>query len=172
VVALVGSLVAGTFLFAGSESFAATGGIPRCHTGDLRASLGRFGVGLGNATTEVSLRNRSDHQCFVYGYPGIGLEDSRHHEQRSRLTWSVTYFQLDPRPHLIVLSPGRRAYSNLAWSENPGPGENVRGPCEPVSVWLEVTPPDEREHLLARFGQHICAHGRLFATALSSKPRM
>jgi len=174
VVEIIAMLMASIFVFLGRDSVAAAGAVPRCHTEDLVASLGRFGVGLGNVTTEVALRNRSADACFVYGYPGFGLQDGHHHVQPSRVTWGGTYFQIDPRPHRIVLRPGRRAYSDLAWGDNPVPGENVRGPCEPVSTWLEVTPPDQRAYRLVRFGHfghRICAHGHLFATALSSKAR-
>jgi hypothetical protein len=170
----VAFLVASILVCVGGKSVAAAGAVPRCHTGELGASLGRFGVGLGNAATEVALQNRSGHECFVYGYPGFGLQDRHHRVQPSRVTWGGTYFQSDPGPHRNVLRPGRRAYSDLAWDDKPGPGENVRSPCEPVSTWLEVTPPDERDYLLVRFGkfgQRICAHGHLVATALSRKAR-
>jgi hypothetical protein len=158
----------GCMLLIVNGATAAGGELPRCHTTALAVSLGRFGVGLGNATTEVALRNSSHHACFVYGYAGFGLQNAHHGEQRSRVIWGNTYFQTDRRPHRVVLRPGRRAYTNLAWSDNPGPGENLRGPCEPVSAWLEVTPPDEYTFLLVRFGQRVCARGNLFATALSA----
>jgi len=151
----------------GGHTAAAAAPVPRCHTSDLAASLSRFGAGLGNVTTEVALRNRSHHRCFLYGYPGFGLEDTHHRLQPSRVRWGNTYFQIDPRPHRVVLRPGGRAYSNLAWGDNPAPRENLRGPCEPVSAWLEVTPPDERAYLLVRFGQRVCGHGSMSATALS-----
>src|SRR5262249_51977686 len=161
-------LIASIVLLLGVRSTAATGAtVPRCHTSDLAASLSRFGAGLGNVATEVALRNRSDHDCFVYGYPGFGLQDSQHRVQPSRVRWGNTYFQTDRRPHRVVLRPGGRAYSNLAWGDNPAPGEDLRGPCEPVSAWLEVTPPGERGYLLVRFGQRVCGHGSMSATALS-----
>jgi hypothetical protein len=67
----------------GGKSVAAAGAVPRCHTGDLGASLGRSGVGPGNVTTEVALQNPSDHVCFVYGYPGFGLQDRHQRVQPS-----------------------------------------------------------------------------------------
>jgi hypothetical protein len=165
----VAVLVASIALLLGGGRTTATGApAPRCHTSDLAASLSRFGAGLGNVTEEVALRNRSNHACFVYGYPGFGLQDVHHRVQPSSVRWGSTYFQIDRRPHRVLMRPDGRAYSNLAWGDNPAPGENLRGPCEPVSAWLEVTPPDERAYLLVRFGQHVCGHGSMSATALSA----
>jgi hypothetical protein len=165
VAVLVASIV---LLLGGGRAVAAGGPVPRCHTDDLAASLSRFGAGLGNVSTQVALRNRSGHVCFVYGYPGFGLQDTHRRVQPSRVRWGSTYFQVDRRPYRVVLRPGGQAYSNLAWGDNPGPGESLRGPCEPVSAWLEVTPPDERAYVLVRFGQRVCGHGSMSATALSA----
>ncbi|MBA3735282.1 MAG: DUF4232 domain-containing protein [Actinobacteria bacterium] len=143
--------------------------VSRCHTSELAVSLGRSGVGLGNVGVNVYLRNRSPNTCFVFGYVGFGLRDRHHRRQRSRVQWGNTYFQIDPRPHRVVLRSGARAVTNLAWTANPLPGEPQQGPCEPPSSWLEVTPPDERAYRLARFGMVVCGHGGLFSTALTTK---
>jgi hypothetical protein len=140
----------------------------RCHTSELAVSLGRIGAGLGNVGVDVSLRNRSMHTCFVFGYVGFGLRDRHRRRQRSRVRWGSTYFQIDPRPHRVVLRPGTRAVANLAWTANPLPGERQNGPCEPTSYWLEVTPPDERASHLVRFRQVVCGHGALASTALTA----
>jgi hypothetical protein len=142
--------------------------ISRCHTSQLAVSLGHFQAGLGNVGVNVYLRNRSTHTCLVFGYVGFGLRDRHHRRQRSRVQWGNTYFQIDPRPHRVLLRPGARAVTNLAWTANPVPGEPQKGPCEPTSNWLEVTPPDERAHRLVRFGMVVCGHGGLFSTALTA----
>jgi hypothetical protein len=140
--------------------------VPRCHTQDLAVSLGRGGVGLGNAEVPVSLRNRSGHSCFVFGYAGFGLEDAQHRVQPSRVHWGGTYFGADTGARRVVLRPGARAETLLAWGLNAAPDEPQRGPCEPQTAWLEVTPPDERTHLLVRFKAVVCSHGRLDSPAL------
>jgi hypothetical protein len=146
--------------------------VSRCHTSELAVSLGRSEVGLGNVGVNVYLRNRSANACFVFGYVGFGLRDRHHRRQRSRVQRGNTYFQIDPRPHRVVLRPGARAVTNLAWTANPLPGEPQKGQCEPTSSWLEVTPPDERAYRLVRFGMVVCGHGRLFSTALTAaRPR-
>ncbi len=139
----------------------------RCKTSQLAVSLSRVGVGAGNLDVSVYLRNRSTVARFLFGYAGFGLENDLHHSQRSRVYWGSTYFQADPGPHRVVLRPNARAVTNLAWTDNPWPGERQKGNCEPPSAWLEVTPPDERRHLLVRFGASVCGHGQLASTALS-----
>lgn len=145
--------------------------VPRCHTPDLAVSLGRIAAGLGNVEVNVYLRNRSAHTCYVRGYAGFGLEDSGHGVQPSHVRRGSTYFQADPGPRRVVLRPGDRAVTNLAWTDNPFPGEPRRGNCEPLSAWLEVTPPDEHVPLLVRFGTSVCGHGALASSALAwSRP--
>jgi hypothetical protein len=159
-------LAACTFTPLGAGEASAT---PRCHTSDLAVSLTSWGVALGNQSVEVAFNNGSGHSCYVYGYAGFGLEDAKHRVQRSLVTWGSTYFQRDRGRHRIVLRPGQRAFSNLAWGANAGPGENPYR-CAPASVWLAVTPPDERTFRRVRFGRagtRICEHGHLRATALA-----
>ncbi len=140
--------------------------VPRCHTSDLHIYLGRGGAAAGSVETEVAFRNRSGHPCFVYGYAGFGLENARHQAKPSRVTWGSTFAQRDPGRHRVVLTPGRAAFANLAWSDVPVLRENQRS-CGGVSVWLQVTPPDERQPRLAPFREIVCNHGHLTATALS-----
>lgn len=140
--------------------------VPRCQTSELRVTLGPIQVGTTNVGTEVAFHNVGGRTCHVYGYPGFALEDVHHRQQRSHLRWGSTYFRTDPRPHRVLLRPGRAAFAELAWTDNPAPDENIRT-CEPVSAWLEVTPPDEHTFRRVRFGQRACYHGSLAATALS-----
>ena len=140
--------------------------VPRCHTADLRVTLGRGGAGLGNVEVPVYFRNRSRHACFVFGYAGFGLEDASHRVQPSRVIWGSTYFDADTGPHRVVLKPGERAQTLLAWGDNSGPQDPQTYPCQPKSVWLEVTPPDERTFVRVPFGANVCARGTLESSAL------
>ena len=141
--------------------------VSRCHTSELAASLSRGGAALGNVGVDVYLRNRSVHACSLFGYVGFGLENSRHEHQRKRVRWGSSYFRTDPGSHRVILRPGERAVTNLAWTDNPLPGEPKMYPCEPSSSWLVVTPPDERAHLLVRFGSVVCGHGVSWSASLS-----
>jgi hypothetical protein len=153
-----------------SSASVAISSVPRCHTADLRVYLGRGGAAAGSIETEVAFRNRTSHSCFVYGYAGFGLEDARHRVKPSRVTWGTTFAHRDPGRRRVVLRPGRAAFANLAWSDVPTAGEDQRS-CGGLSAWLQVTPPDERQYSLVRFGGMVCNHGHLTATALSrSRP--
>jgi len=136
--------------------------LARCHTADLRVYLSSGSGAAGSIERDVAFRNRTSHSCFVYGYAGFGLEDSHHRAKPSRVTWGSTFARHDPGRHRVVLTPGRAAFANLAWSDVPRGGER----CGP-SAWLEVTPPDERAHRLVPFRANVCNHGHLTATALS-----
>jgi hypothetical protein len=142
--------------------------LSRCHTSQLAVSLGRMEAGLGNVGVNVYLRNGSTHTCFMFGYVGFGLRDRHRRRQPSRVRWGSTYFQIDPLPHRVVLRPGARAVTNLAWTANPLPGERKKGPCEPTSYWLEVTPPDERASRLVKFGAVVCGHGKPASTVVKA----
>jgi hypothetical protein len=141
------------------------GPMPRCHTADLHVYLGRAGAAAGSLATEVGFRNQTRRSCFVYGYAGFGLESKRHHVKPSVVIWGNTFAQRDPGRHRVVLSPGRAAFANLAWSDVPVRGEGWH--CGGTAAWLQVTPPDERRYRLLRFDAIVCDHGRLTATALS-----
>jgi uncharacterized protein DUF4232 len=135
---------------------------PRCHTQDLRVYTVRIGGAAGTLAGDLAFRNRSGHACFVFGYPGLGLEDSLHRLLPSRVTWGSTPARRDPGRHRVFLRPGRAAFANLSWSDVPVRSERCVQP-----MWLEVTPPDEFTHRLVPFKAPVCNHGHLTATALS-----
>jgi hypothetical protein len=137
--------------------------VPRCHTDDLRVYVARGGAAAGTVTADLGFRNISTRACVVFGYPGLGLEDAHHRVKPSHVTWGSTVARRDPRPHRVVLRPGRAAFANMSYSDVPF-GDEL---CRP-SPWLEVTPPDERAHRLVPFGGLVCNHGHLTVTALSA----
>jgi hypothetical protein len=161
---LVGALV--PLVMGLSPAGGASAPLGRCHTRDLRVYLGRSGAAAGSLETEVVFRNRSSHSCFVYGYPGFGLENARRQVMPSHVTWGSTFAQRDPGRHRIILTPGRAAFANLAWSDVPVAGEDQRT-CGGLSAWLQVTPPDEQRFRLVPFKAMVCSYGHLTATALS-----
>lgn len=139
-----------------------TSSLPRCHTAGLHVYLLRAGVAAGSYAMDLGFQNRSGHACFVYGYPGLGLEDAHHRMMPSHVTWGNSLARRDPGRHRIVLRPRRAAFANLSASDVPFGNERCRR-----SAWLEVTPPDERSFRLVPFGGPACDHGHLTVTALS-----
>lgn len=137
--------------------------VPRCHTRNLHVYLIPNGAAAGSYAFDLAFQNRSGHACFVYGYPGLGLEDAHHRPQPSRVTWGSSIARRDPRPHRVVLAPDRAAFASMSGSDVPRGSERCR-----AYPWLEVTPPDERTHRTIRFGITVCDHGHLTVTALSA----
>ncbi|MGW3206944.1 DUF4232 domain-containing protein [Streptomyces sp. NPDC001135] len=108
----------------------------RCHTSQLRASVGRNDPGAGQENFPVVLTNRSGRTCTLHGYPGTAF-----------VTASGAQLGPDPRrgsgsPATVTLRPGQSAWAGLTFS-NPG----VSGARTATPAALLVTPPDERDAL-------------------------
>ncbi|MEU0334344.1 DUF4232 domain-containing protein [Streptomyces sp. NPDC006193] len=112
----------------------ATGG--RCHTSELRASVGRNDPGAGQENFPLVLTNRSGRTCTLHGYPGAAFVNA-----------SGAQLGPDPKrepgsPATVVLKPGQSAWAGLTFS-NP----EITGAKTATPAALLVTPPDERDHL-------------------------
>jgi hypothetical protein len=118
---------------AGSPAAAAS---TRCHTSELRASIGRNNPGAGQENFPVVLTNASTRTCTVRGYPGAAFVDA-----------SGRQLGPDPKrsqgsPKTVTLAPGKSAWAGLTFS-NP----EVSGARTATPAALLVTPPDERASL-------------------------
>ncbi|MFI2644076.1 DUF4232 domain-containing protein [Streptomyces sp. NPDC018610] len=112
----------------------------RCHTSELRATVGRNDPGAGQENFPVVLTNTSGRTCTVRGYPGAAFENA-------------SGGQLGPDPRrsagsaaTVTLKPGASAWAGLTFS-NP----QVSGAKSATPAVLIVTPPDERDHLTVRW---------------------
>ena len=141
----------------------AAGAIPRCTVGNLSAGLHGSQVGLGNRGFILTLTNTGNSSCTLDGYPGLGLEDSSHNAVPSHTHWGSTYFDTDPGPAAIMLSPGETASADLAYSAGNGTSSDS------VATYLQVTPPNAFSHLTAPIpGAPVrIYHGNLFVTAMA-----
>ncbi|MGV9994598.1 DUF4232 domain-containing protein [Streptomyces sp. NPDC003374] len=124
----------------GSGSNTGGGGGTRCHTSELRASVGRNDPGAGQENFPVVLTNVSGRTCTVRGYPGAAFVDAAGRQLGP-----------DPKrspgtPATVTLRPGRSAWAGLSFS-NP----EVSGARSAKPAALLVTPPDERDHLTVRW---------------------
>ncbi|MER6423098.1 DUF4232 domain-containing protein [Streptomyces sp. NPDC001137] len=135
-----------------------TGG--RCHTSDLRATVGPNDPGAGQENFPVVLTNASSRSCTVRGYPGAAFVDA-----------SGRQLGPDPKrssgtPTTVTLAPGKSAWAGLTFSNPEVSGAN---PATPAS--LLVTPPDERDHLTVTWkGGQVPVSGNassVFLTVLS-----
>ncbi|MFC3348639.1 DUF4232 domain-containing protein [Streptomyces echinoruber] len=126
---------------AGTPSASAGGGRAgaggsRCHTSELRASVGRNDPGAGQENFPVVLTNVSGRTCTVYGYPGAAFVDAAGRRLGPDPVRSPA------RPTRVTLPPGRSAWAGLSFS-NP----QISGARTAVPAALVVTPPDERDPL-------------------------
>ena len=136
---------------------------PRCHTGDLSATLRPLNSAAGQRYAALSLANRSGHTCRVYGYVGMLLLDA----SSTPLPTDVVR-NANPGPAVVSLSPGQSAFTVLHWTVVAGPGESQTAQCEPQPAYLEITPPDETTQLMVDWNmQFVCLHGRIDVGALS-----
>ena len=117
--------------------------VPRCLEGNLATGL--YGHESGNYDGQgqggfiLTLTNTGSRACSLKGYPGLGLQNARHHTVRSRTHWGRTYFAADPGRHLIVLSPGETASASI--------GFVYAGHRKAAhATYLEVTPPNAYRH--------------------------
>ncbi len=112
----------------------------RCHTFELRASVGRVDPGAGQRNFPVVLTNTSERTCTVYGYPGAAFVDA-----------SGKQLGPDPErapgsPRTVTLTPAGSAWSGLSFSSPQISGARTATPAA-----LLVTPPDEREPLKVKW---------------------
>ncbi|MEW2168072.1 DUF4232 domain-containing protein [Streptomyces sp. NPDC007084] len=138
---------AGTPTDAASASATASSGnaataSSRCHTSELRASVGRNDPGAGQENFPIVLTNRSGRTCTVRGYPGAAFVDSSGKQlgpDPKRSTDSVT---------TVKLGPGQSAWAGLSFS-NP----EISGARTATPASLVVTPPDEKDSLTVKWTQ-------------------
>jgi hypothetical protein len=165
----------GTALGSGSVVGSATG-TPRCHTRDLSASFTAVphSVGAGNILYNIKLTNTSGHTCTIYGFPGMLLLDANHRPLPTNLQWGTTSVK-----RLVTLRPGGTAAATDRFSPDvPGTGDHAPatpGPgwtCQPKSVYVEITPPDETAHLVAAVSPAtpVCEGGGMGASAFVPGP--
>ncbi|MBZ9642831.1 DUF4232 domain-containing protein [Streptomyces sp. PSKA30] len=112
----------------------------RCHTWELRASVGRNNPGAGQRNFPIVLTNTSSRTCTLYGYPGAAFVDA-----------SGRQLGPDPgrepgSPATVTLTPGDSAWAGLSYASPEISGART---AEPAS--LLVTPPDERDPLTVKW---------------------
>jgi hypothetical protein len=114
----------------------------RCHTSELRASVGRNDPGAGQENFPLVLTNTSQRTCTLRGFPGAAFLDA-----------SGKQLGPDPKrssqtPTTVTLAPGRSASAGMTFS-NP----EVSGAKSATPASLLITPPDEKASLKVKWTQ-------------------
>ncbi|WP_433306404.1 DUF4232 domain-containing protein [Actinoplanes sp. CA-030573] len=144
----------------GANGGAASGGIgganggsgtPRCHSADLKLSLGETEGAAGSRYTALIFTNASDHTCTLYGFPGVSwvAGDDGHQVnepfQRDRGTPKVR----------VTLAKGAAAHATLQTHDV---GFFDPGTCKPVDVrGFRVYPPDETKSIFVALPEKACS---------------
>ncbi|MEU2423385.1 DUF4232 domain-containing protein [Streptomyces sp. NPDC007851] len=109
----------------------------RCHTSDLKASVGGNDPGAGQENFPIVLTNTSARTCTVRGYPGAAF-----------VTASGTQLGPDPQretgttAETVTLKSGQSAWAGLTFSS-----PDISGAKTATPAALLVTPPDEKNSL-------------------------
>jgi hypothetical protein len=119
-----------------------TAGTTRCHTTELRATVGANDPGAGQENFPIVLTNTSQRTCTLYGYPGAAFIDS-----------SGRQVGPDPKrssagPTTVTLAPGGSAWAGMTFS-NP----EISGATTATPASLLITPPDELSQLKVKWTQ-------------------
>ena len=145
-------------------------GTPQCQTPDMTVAVALVAgsQGMGSASLNITLTNTSGHKCTVTGFPGVALEDKNKDQQPTKVTWDPSV----PKT-TITLANGASASSTARFDADvPGPGEPNSGPCESASLYMLVTPPNNKTQLVAPIdgtnnaGITVCESGALNVLAL------
>ncbi len=133
----------------------------RCDTPDLEMRLISEGAAAGNISGTIEVRNKSQHNCDLYGYAGLELLDDDMESLPTHVIWSTTSFFLpSPAVEAVVGLPagtppinGARYDPQHPRSEVPGHAyiplswNDVVGRCSKATK-IQVIPPDASSSLV------------------------
>jgi hypothetical protein len=110
----------------------------RCHTNELKGSLGTPSPGAGNLYVPLVLTNVSNRQCVIAGYPGVSLLDAAGAQIEQPAGREPGF-----PSNAVPVAPGASASTVLHTTQ-----EGIApGPCWPVSAQIKVFPPNELDAL-------------------------
>ncbi|WP_314617371.1 DUF4232 domain-containing protein [Streptomyces stackebrandtii] len=129
----------------------------RCHTSELKASLGPDRPGAGQSNFALVLTNASRRPCTIHGFPGVAFVNG----EGEAVTPDPERAAGEER-QIVMLAPGASAWSALTYA-NPA----LTGVTTVTPEALRVTPSDETEWISVPW-----TGGRVSNTGKASVPRM
>jgi hypothetical protein len=132
---------------------------------------GRFAVilgsaGAGNISYKLTLKNTSATSCTVTGLPRGQLLG----KTKKKLPTHIRAAHPGQLTAILVtLVPGDSTYATARFSPDvPGPGEQVKGPCEPKAYWFRVNAPrGGTTTVKVSPPTAVCEHGTMSFSAYS-----
>ncbi len=94
-----------------------------------------------------TMSNQSPVTCTAFGYVGLQMLDARGNPLVTRAIRGGAFEFRDVAPNLVMLAPGDVASFALGYTVFPT-GNQIPAVACPQSTWLEVTPPDDFDHLV------------------------
>lgn len=131
--------------------------VRRCHTSELRASVGPNRPGAGQSSFAIVLTNGSRRTCTLYGFPGVAFVNGA-----GEAVTPDPERATGQQGQAVTLSPGDSAWSTLAYT-NPA----ITGATTVTPAALLVTPPDETAPISIRW-----TGGKVSNTGKASVPRV
>lgn len=125
--------------------------------------LVNVGVAMGNVGGFIEVRNKSSHNCDLYGYAGIQLLDAQGRPLPTTALWSTDSYIHGHVNEIVVGLPAGTAgltsdrqvpghgYIPLSWSD-------VQKPCS-VASKLRVIPPDAFQAIVISVSQPVGSSG-------------
>ncbi|NDZ77735.1 DUF4232 domain-containing protein [Streptomyces sp. SID10853] len=139
-----GSKSSGTGVSSPPGSSTGVGGKPptaagpaRCHTSELKLTVGDDHPGAGQENFALVLTNTSGHTCTVSGFPGLAFVDNGGSQV------SVDPARTGASGGAVKVAPGGSAWAPLSFTN---PEVSGSGTVTPPTV--RVTPPDEKVALI------------------------
>ncbi|MFD7014151.1 DUF4232 domain-containing protein [Streptomyces sp. NPDC059928] len=129
----------------------------RCHSSELRASIGPDHPGAGQENFAIILVNGSHRTCTVYGFPGVAFVNSAGEAVTPDPERTTGQEQ-----RIVTLTPGASAWSALVFT-NPA----LSGVTTVTPAAVLVTPPDETESIRVRW-----TGGKVSNTGKASVPQV
>jgi Protein of unknown function (DUF4232) len=133
-------------LCASAAGGAVGGGLPRCHSNQLRLAKGTYGEAALQFRQTLTLRNVSSRACELGGWPNVRVKDERLRVVAVRTVRVVQGSPNAPPFRVVTLRPGGAASFNVY-----GPDWNAAAnrECRKTSAIL-VRPPGARATLDVR----------------------
>jgi len=119
-------------------------GPDRCHTGGLQISFAGAQGAAGTIFDTFRVTNTTQSPCSLYGYVGMLMLDASGAPMPTRVVRNGGMLSTQAGPSRFLLQPGAAASFQAAWSDVPHGSETT---C-PQAARLEITPPDEFDHLV------------------------
>jgi len=142
--------------------------LPRCHTSQVTARVGRGFVAAGNALGVYVLQNTSATTCRLFGYPGLQMLDSNHRPVPTTVMRGGAYMFPAQAPSRVIVPPGGVASFSVGYREVASGEEPPSVQCMPFS-YVEITPPDERQPLLLSSGGAPCGHRAMISPVVTGE---